>query len=626
MEKTMAETCSPELEEMTGDMFPTAVSEEKLQEARRKSLKKIFGSSEVFLDVHGKSGQRTEQTYEDIVQGKAAEHYQGGLQYLAQKEWEKAVIAFSKAIYLWPEKVELYVKRAEAFLQLRDFQRAALNLKKACSIGPPVREHIELLALTYNLQGQSLFDQNCHLDAFESFTRAAELQPQNSHYHMRSISCLAALGRYAECLQLLNKQLEEEQGNPDIYVLRARLYDQLNKATFCYQDIHSALSLDPQHQEALGLRDKMIATAEEAKDKAVNLAVQGQLQDALKKISFAIENNPLSAEYHIFRGTVYRKLSDFSSAVDDFVRAMQLCNAEGISGSEGMNLYTEAENQLLLTYNDFAVHCYMKGFYQEGALLLNKALNGDRTKKELYMNRGDCFFQLGELAFALADYQQAFELDEEDWGIRTRIAKLLDEIGLQAQSQKQYQQAERHFSEAIMKHPLLPQLYLHRAKVRRSVQNATGAQEDAVISVLLNPKSEETAPTIMSFFPGKTLHEILASKLASSTRCVLGQNRKTLGYPVTWKDGTQSTREEMDGAIPGTRRDLAICMTDQQVAEMVIRRRKLKSDIQAALNRQGYLRSTAPRIAGPPQPQEEAPAAQTPYHWKTFGLGLMSTR
>ncbi|XP_056395808.1 tetratricopeptide repeat protein 16 isoform X2 [Hyla sarda] len=549
------------------------------------------------------------------------EHYERGLQHLAQKEWEKAVTAFSKAINLCPDKVELYVKRSEAFLQLGDFQSAALNLRKATSMAPPVTEHIEQLALTYYLQGQSLFDQNRHLDALESFTCAAELQPQNKHHHMRSICCLAALGRYAECIHLLNKLLEEEQGNPDIYVVRANLYDQLNKPTLCYQDVHAALSLDPQHHEALDLRQKMTAKAEEAKDKAVNLAVQGQLQDALKKICFAIENNPLSAEYHIFRGTVYKKLKDFSLAVDDFVGAMQLCNAEDGSGNEATRLHPEAEEQLLLTYNDFAVHCYMKGFYQEGAQLLNKALEGDRNKKELYMNRGDCFFQLGELAFALADYQQAFDLDEEDWGARTRVAKLLDELGIQAQNQRQYQQAEHHFSEAIRKHPLLPQVYLHRARLRRTLQDIAGAQEDAVLSILLNPKSDEATPTIMNFFPGKTLEEVITSKLAGNARCVLEQNLENL--PLRCKDAIQPTRGQKDRTLPGTRRDLAVCMTDQQLVEMVGRRRKLKTDLQAALNRRGYLKSTAPRITTrPPQPREETPDTHAPYQWKTFGLGL----
>ncbi|XP_073495978.1 tetratricopeptide repeat protein 16 [Phyllobates terribilis] len=622
MEVTKAEMDNPVLEGMTGALFPTTVSEEKLEESWNKSLKKIFGSSRVFLDVRSESNQCTKSTYEDIVHEKMMEHYERGLRCLAQKEWERAITAFSKAIYLCPEKTELYAKRAEAFLQICDFQSAALNLKKACSIVSPEKEHIELLALTYFLQGQRLLEQNCHMDALEAFTCAAEVQPRNRQYHMHSISCLAALGRYAECIHLLNKQLEEERGDPDMYATRARLYDQLNKATLCYQDVHTALSLDPQHREALGLRDKMMAKAEDAKDKAVNLAVQGQLQEALKKICFAIENNRLSAEYHIFRGTVYKKLKDFSPAVDDFVRALQLCHTEDSYGGEGKRLYAEAEDQLLLTYNDFAVHCYMKGFYQEGVLLLNQALRGQRNKKELYMNRGDCFFQLGELVFALADYQQAFDLDEEDWGIRTRVAKLLDALGLRAQDQRQYQQAERHFSEAIRKNPLLPQLYLHRARLRRSLQNIMFAQEDALISILLNPKSQEIAPTIMDFFPGKTLDEIINSKLASSAQSSLGRNVENL--PVTCKDGNQSTCEHKDGALPGTRRDLAVCITNQQLVEMVGKRRKLKMDILAERNRQGYLKSTAPRVCRPPQ--EETPATGAPYHWKTFGLGLTSTR
>ncbi|XP_040178621.1 tetratricopeptide repeat protein 16 isoform X2 [Rana temporaria] len=511
---------------MSGHLFCTAVSEEKLQEARRKSQRRVFGSSRAFLALDVKPHQS--HPYQEIVQGRMEEHSERGRHFLSQGGWEKAVISFTKAINLCPEKMELYVKRAEAFLQLGDFQSAAVNLQKACSGPDPPGENIELLATTYYLQGQSLLEQMCPMDAMECFTRAAELQPQNRHYHMHSICCLAALGRYAECIGLINKQLEEEQGNPDLYIVRSRLYDHLNKTTLTYQDTQRALLLDPQHREAIKMKDKMAAKAEEARDKAVNLAVQGQLPDALKKISYAIENNPSAARYRIFRGIVYRKLKDFSPAVDDFVRAMQLCNTESGPDFQDTQLHTEAETQLILTYNDFAVHCYMKGFYQDGVLLLNKALKREKNKKELYINRGDCFLQLGEATFALADYQQALELDDGDWDVRTRIANLLDDLGSQAHRMRQYQQAERHFSEAIKKNPLLPQLYLHRAQLRRQLPNDADCQEDAVTSILLNPKSNEVSPTLMTFFPGKSLEEVLHGTLATRARHLLERSLKTL--------------------------------------------------------------------------------------------------
>lgn len=48
----------------------------------------------------------------------------------------------------------------------------------------------------------------------------------------------------------------------------------------------------------------------------------------------------------------------------------------------------EVQHQLLLTYNDFAVHCYTRGCFEEALLLLNKALKADKNEKGLYVNRG----------------------------------------------------------------------------------------------------------------------------------------------------------------------------------------------------------------------------------------------
>lgn len=55
----------------------------------------------------------------------------------------------------------------------------------------------------------------------------------------------------------------------------------------------------------------------------------------------------------------------------------------------------EAQRQLLLTYNDFAVHCYTQGFFEEAVLLLNKALKGEKNEKGLYVNRGGSKALLG---------------------------------------------------------------------------------------------------------------------------------------------------------------------------------------------------------------------------------------
>jgi len=55
------------------------------------------------------------------------------------------------------------------------------------------------------------------------------------------VACLAALQRHGECLALVNKRLEEETENPDLFIMRARLHElfrnvsttSLNGQDFC---------------------------------------------------------------------------------------------------------------------------------------------------------------------------------------------------------------------------------------------------------------------------------------------------------------------------------------------------------------------------------------------------------
>ncbi|XP_029466902.1 tetratricopeptide repeat protein 16 isoform X2 [Rhinatrema bivittatum] len=473
---------TPNLSKVTGGLFPTAVSEEKLQEARQKAQNRIFGSSQVFHLIDEKNEQST-NILSEILQAHVNQKYKKGLHFLSQAEEEKAVIYFSKAIILDSDQMELYVKRAEAFLQLCDFQSAALNLRKACSFNSLKEEYLALLTFVLYLQGQCLFDHESYLDALDSFTRASELQPWNSAYRLRSIACLAALGRHKDCLRLIDIQLQEEKQNADLYVLRARLHDHYNQVTLCFQDVQAALALEPLHTEAQALNKKLMSQAGEAKVLAVSRALEGKLQEALQKITLAIDNQPSQAQYYLIRGAVYRRLQDFTTAIDDYLIAMEL--------SKDKETRAQAQKQLLLTYNDFAVYCYKKGFYKEGVLLLNKALKGEKQEAGLYINRGDCFFRLGEMTFALADFQQALELKPEDQSVWTRIGMLYNELGLQEQQKKNYQQAESHFSMAIEKQTYLPQYYRNRAKVRRWLQDYRGAQQDTSIADLLESDTKQ---------------------------------------------------------------------------------------------------------------------------------------
>lgn len=82
------------------------------------------------------------------------------------------------------------------------------------------------------------------------------------------------------------------------------------------------------------------------------------------------------------RGTIYRRLQEFDAAVEDFLKALDM-----VTNTQD-DMVKQAQRQLLLAYNDFAVHCYTQGAYQEAVLLLNKALREEQGEKGLYINRG----------------------------------------------------------------------------------------------------------------------------------------------------------------------------------------------------------------------------------------------
>ncbi|XP_047555702.1 tetratricopeptide repeat protein 16 isoform X1 [Lutra lutra] len=477
------------------------------------ALQRIFGSSQVFQNLDAVKPKIAGLT----VPLKVREYYHQGLQCLEKEDWEMAVLFFSRALHLDSELVDFYALRAEAYIQLCDFSSAAQNLRRVYSFQPENTKYLERLTLVLYLQGQCLFEQCAFQEALRVFSQASALQPGKASFRYRCMACLLALEQYQDCLSLVTEEVKLGTTNADVFILRARLYNFFQKPGLCYQDLHSALLLDPKHPQAKALLQMMVDQAQQARQDAGILAVQGKLQHALQCINCAIENNPLDPSLFLFRGTMYRRLQEFDAAVEDFLKALDM-----MSESQERAVQ-QAQRQLLLTYNDFAVHCYLQGAYQEGVLLLNKALKDEQQEKGLYINRGDCFFQLGNLLFAEADYQQALALSPQDEGANLRMGLLQEKMGFCEQRGRQFHKAESHFSMAIQHNPQKAQYYLYRARSRQLLQNILGARLDVATILLLNPKQPKLLTLMASLFPGMSVEDVLCSQVAHLARLQLDQ-------------------------------------------------------------------------------------------------------
>ena len=85
-------------------------------------------------------------------------------------------------------------------------------------------------------------------------------------------------------------------------------------------------------------------------------------------------------------------------------------------------------------------------------------------------NTSDCFYRMNNSHFALADYQQALELDPTNWDISCRIAVVCCELGIEQFAKAAYEKAEKWFTTALRYNPKVSRFYLCRARARNELK------------------------------------------------------------------------------------------------------------------------------------------------------------
>ena len=424
------------------------------------------------------------QTYQELISQKLSNLSEQTDNLMENGKYENALVLLNKLVVLDTQNYENYLRRASCLFNLCDFKSAIINIEKAlimCSS----QELNEKCAFYHFIYAQTLYDQKLYPEAVKQFDHSIQKNANKLIYHIRRLACIWEMGDHNKSLDIINQLLTEYTDNADILVLRAVLYYSYGKHTKCFEDVHQTLDLDNCNVIALSLKEKLATAAAHHREQAISLHMQNKNREALRKINLAIETNPACAEFNIFRGIVYRNLRDYTAAADDFLIAMNKCNHD-----QNNSIYWDSNKQLILTYNDFAVHCYKKKFYEEAIQLLNKGIESEKNEKGLYMNRGDCYLQLGHCDFARSDYEQALEIDEQSSLAKSRLAFVLYSKGIDSFSQSKYAKATKLFSEAIQFSPSITHFYLCRAKSRLIEGDMESSKVDALISLLLSPGIE----------------------------------------------------------------------------------------------------------------------------------------
>ena len=240
------------------------------------------------------------------------------------QQYASALSLLTKAIGLDPHNMQYFVQRADACLQLGDPSSATTNLRHALTLLPPgaCKDMLQQrLSLALYLHGETLFSEGMPHLALEKFQGLCALDPSSLVPRLKCIACLHILGQPGQCLSEVEAALQQHSTSADLFAVRARLHWQLGKVSclrvytaggftvwcpmqmaHCFKDVQQALACSGgSHPAARKLLHSLQKEAAAMRSQALELSLEGRKEEAVKKLSCAIDRNPTLAEYHVFR-------------------------------------------------------------------------------------------------------------------------------------------------------------------------------------------------------------------------------------------------------------------------------------------------------------------------------------
>ena len=139
------------------------------------------------------------------------------------KDYDILLSKLTKAIHLYPEDMNLFIQRADAYLEVCDFSSAIVNLRHVWRTDTSNNEVKNKLLTAYVLNGQALFDCQLYERSLDTFQEARKLDPGSLTIRKKCIGCLRELKEFDRCMSLIQESLCTYPDNPDLLVLRARM-------------------------------------------------------------------------------------------------------------------------------------------------------------------------------------------------------------------------------------------------------------------------------------------------------------------------------------------------------------------------------------------------------------------
>ena len=229
--------------------------------------------------------------------------------------------------------------------------------------------------------------------AVADFNAALALEPDDASTHEAKALTLASQQKWDEARASLDRALELAPDSIEVLLQRGRVNVLDGKNDAGLADFSAALKIDPENVPALLLR----AEAE----------IPDHLEEALEDLSKALDLRPGLVPALRQRAALLAHLKKFTAAESDLQLARKLEPTDHVASLQLAAVYVVA------------------GRTADALAIYDEVLQADAKHWMAYRGRGDLYLTNGRQRDAIADFEKALELKDDDSGVLNNLAWVL---------------------------------------------------------------------------------------------------------------------------------------------------------------------------------------------------------
>jgi serine/threonine-protein kinase len=327
----------------------------------------------------------------------------------AKGQTQEAVKEYQEALRLQPDLAEVHYSLGHTYQELGELDKAIVEVMLAIRFAPGVAKFHFVLAASFAKKGA--LD-----DAIARFRQALALKEDYPEAHYNLGAVYARRGEFDKAIVAFRRAIELK---PDYAMAHSGLggaLAQKGQVEKALESLNEAVRLDKNHAEAhnnlgtlwirLGELDKSIAAYREATHLKPDLAIahaglgssllqKGKKLEALDAFKDAIRWSPDWADGHYNLAVGYRELGRLDDAIAEFKNAAWLMPKEAI-----------------YSY-DLGVALAQKGALAEAAAAYRQAIATKPDYAEAHCNLGDVLRKQARFQESLASYKRGDELGRQ---------------------------------------------------------------------------------------------------------------------------------------------------------------------------------------------------------------------